>query len=165
MIIRNFLLATLFITNALCKPQAYLGRPLPLNDMSLKSIYHHFPNYGPTPNRFQMMQVDQPTEPYYVQSEIGTAYRPTSAYMAQLLAMRDTSRLFRVNQASAELVPSPYLLPDVTDQASVLSLAEMSFNAYTELGKDGQWYDLGSKWRIVSKKPHRWRCIKRLTTL
>lgn len=154
MIVRNILLAAFFIANSLCKPQAYLGRPLSLNDMSLKSIYHHFPNYGPTPNRFQMMQVDAPTQPYYVQSEIGTAYRPTPAYMNQLLAMRDTSRLFRVNQASsAELVPSPYLLPDVTDHASVLSLAEMSFNAYTELGKEGQWYDLGSKWRIVSRIP------------
>lgn len=151
MIIRNILLATtLFIATSTCKPQAYLG-PLPLNDMSLKSVYHHFPNYGPTPNRFQMMQVDTPTQPFHVQSEIGIAYRPTPAYMEQLLAMRETSRVFRVNQATAEFIPSPYLLPDITDQASVLSLAEMSFNAYTELGKDGQWYDLGSKWRIVSK--------------
>ncbi|KAG2204097.1 hypothetical protein INT46_011109 [Mucor plumbeus] len=149
MIIRKLLVATLFITSSICKPQAYLG-PLPLSEMSLKTIYHHFPNYGPTPNRFQVMQVDTPTQPYYVQSEIGTAYRPNSKFLEQVFAMRRSNKLLRTNQKSAELIPSPYLLPDVTDQESVLSLAEMSFNAYTELGKDGQWYDLGSKWRINS---------------
>lgn len=148
MIIRKILVATLFITSSICKPQAYLG-PLPLSDMSLKTIYHHFPNYGPTPNRFQVMQVDTPTQPYYVQSNIGTTYRPNAAFLEQVFAMRKSNKLLRTNQESAELIPSPYLLPDVTDQESVLSLAEMSFNAYTELGKDGQWYDLGSKWRIV----------------
>lgn len=78
----------------------------------------------------------------------GIAYRPTADKQAQMFAMKH--QLLRGLYYNTVLEPTAYPLPDISDHTSVLALAEMSYNAYTELGKDGQWYDLGAKWRIVS---------------
>lgn len=45
--------------------------------------------------------------------------------------------------------PAPYLVPDVQDYNTILSLAEMSYNAYTDFNKSDDWYDLGTGWKIV----------------
>ncbi|KAG2212264.1 hypothetical protein INT47_001623, partial [Mucor saturninus] len=85
--------------------------------------------------------------PYTLKHVVGTTYRPSNQYKQELFNLGKSGKLLRWSQEET-LYPEKSLIPDVTDHASVLSLAEMSFNAYTELGKDGQWYDLGGQWRI-----------------
>ncbi|CAG8549591.1 19159_t:CDS:2 [Gigaspora margarita] len=41
------------------------------------------------------------------------------------------------------------LLPDVSDRETVISLAKMTYNAYTEI-TDGDWYDLGENYGVNS---------------
>lgn len=121
--------------------------------VSLKSIYHHTNINGLSPNQFRRMEIPAINQasnlPYTLKHVVGTTYRPSEQYKQELFDLRKAGKLLRWSQGEL-LYPEQSLIPDVTDHASILSLAEMSFNAYTELGKDGQWYDLGGQWRIVS---------------
>lgn len=115
-----------------------------LDTVSIKSMYHH-DTIGP----LYKLQLPQQSAPYTLKSLPGLAYRPSNRQ--QLIQLAKSNKLLRwTSQQTAQLRPEPYMLPDVTDHATVLSLAEMSYNAYTELGKEGTWYDLGTQWRIVS---------------
>lgn len=124
------------------------------DSVSLKSLYHHSNINGATPDQFRRMDIpainQASTLPFSLKHVLGTAYRPSIQYKQELFRLAKERKPIRWSQQE-KLYPEPSLLPDVTDHSSVLSLAEMSFNAYTELGKDGQWYDLGAEWRIVSK--------------
>lgn len=42
------------------------------------------------------------------------------------------------------------LLPDTKDNETILSLAKMTNNAYSDANKRDDWYDLGEKWGVVS---------------
>jgi putative lipase involved disintegration of autophagic bodies len=83
-------------------------------------------------------------------------FRPKQELVDELMAARKAGRFVRWSTVQTPHIfstePEERLVPDITDQPSVLALAEMSFNAYTELGKSGDWYDLGSKWRVVKNK-------------
>ncbi|GAA5811602.1 hypothetical protein MFLAVUS_005042 [Mucor flavus] len=115
-----------------------------LDTVSIKSMYHH-DTIGP----LYKLQLPQQSAPYTLKSLPGLAYRPSNRQ--QLIQLAKSNKLLRwTSQQTAQLRPEPYMLPDVTDHATVLSLAEMSYNAYTELGKEGTWYDLGTQWRINS---------------
>lgn len=151
MIIRNIFFFCISLLYASCTT---FQSPLFFNreSVSLKSIYHHTNINGPTPNRFQRMEIPaikQSSLPYNLKHVLGTTYRPSDKYKQELFELGKARKLLRWSNKE-KLYPVQSFIPDVTDHPSILSLGEMSFNAYTELGKDGQWYDLGSEWRIVS---------------
>lgn len=116
-----------------------------IDTVSIKSMYHH-DTIGP----LYKLQLSQQSTPYTLKSLPGLTYLPSNRQ--QLIQLAKSNKLLRWSsqQQTAQLTPKAYMLPDVTDHATVLSLAEMSYNAYTELGKEGTWYDLGTEWRIVS---------------
>lgn len=152
MIIRNIFLCCILLIYGSC--EIYQKPIIPNREfVQLKSIYHHTNINGPLPNQFQRMEVpaihQASSASYNLKHVLGTTYHPSDQYKQKLYNQGKSRKLLRSSNIEM-LYPVQSILPDVTDHASILSLGEMSYNAYTELGKDGQWYDLGSKWRIVS---------------
>jgi putative lipase involved disintegration of autophagic bodies len=137
--------------NASSQYQSVLEKPaLRREIMTLQSMYK-LPTHSNRLMRMEIPAINQASvehQTFSLPLVPGTAYRPTADKQAQLFAMKH--QLLRHMQHDSVLEPTAYPVPNVSDHASVLALGEMSFNAYTELGKDGQWYDLGAKWRIVS---------------
>lgn len=114
-------------------------------EVSLKSMYHNT-NFGP----LHRLKLSKPNKtPYKLKSTPGITYRPSNTQ--ELFQISQSRKLFRFSSVQqTTLRPVPYLLPDVTDHDTVLSLGYMSYDAYMELGKEGTWYDLGKEWGIVS---------------
>lgn len=137
---------------------------LGFEEVSLKSMYHHNPNRGPSPNSLQRMEVSPAAMSQASTSSsllalkqvYGTAYRPNN--MAELfeLGKLGSGKLTRWNymqQADQRTLHAiKYILPDITDHATILALGLMSYNAYYEVEKEANWYDMGGKWKVVSNK-------------
>jgi putative lipase involved disintegration of autophagic bodies len=133
--------------------------PLAFETVSLKSMYHHAPKSDAAPatnSRFYRLEVppqvqQASTSKLSLKPVYGTAYRPSN--MKELFELGKSS-LTRWNymQLGRQLNPTPYILPNVSDHSSVLALGLMSYNAYYEVEKESNWYDMGGKWKIVSRK-------------
>jgi putative lipase involved disintegration of autophagic bodies len=147
------LLLLVFISTLYASSQyqsAFTKPPLRREIMTLQSMYQ-LPTHSNRLMRMEIPAINQASvehQTFSLPLVPGIAYRPTADRQTQLFAMKN--QLLRQTQHNSTLEPTAYPVPDVSDHASVLALGEMSYNAYTELGKDGQWYDLGAKWRIVS---------------
>ncbi|KAI8091224.1 Alpha/Beta hydrolase protein [Gilbertella persicaria] len=116
--------------------------------MTLKSVYRH----SSTTRLFQRMDISTKimSTPYTLKMSMGTAFRPSQDQL-DLMVTRYTSRQHLRFYDHYELQPMDYPLPDITHHPTVLILSEMSYDAYTEIDKEGQqWYDLGSEWDVNS---------------
>lgn len=83
-------------------------------------------------------------ENYIVKSVPGVTFRP------KIEKIDKHRKLVRLFNEPVESEPLIYLLPDITDHATILTLAKMSFDVYSKIGSKDQWYDLDSNWGIVS---------------
>lgn len=113
-------------------------------------IQHYFNKLTCEPVSLQSISTNSSTKEYRIKAKLGLTFQPNTELRQEWTKQKQQLKIRKVSEWSLE--PTPYLLPDIEDHETVLSLAEMSYNAYTELGKSGEWYDLGSEWRIVSYK-------------
>jgi lipase ATG15 len=141
MIIR-YLLFLLGITATLKQQQQ---QPFSSNDLvSLQSIYSQNQS-----QLFKLLSV-QSEHAVRIKAVLGMTWTLNNQLRKVWSRQRRTLRIR--NMPEWPFYPTPYLLPDVKDYDTVLSLAEMSYNAYTDLNTSNDWYDLGNDWNIVSKK-------------
>ncbi|KAG1147436.1 hypothetical protein G6F37_011093 [Rhizopus arrhizus] len=115
--------------------------------MELKTIYrsdvstsslHYF-------HTFQKNELSvKNLENYVVKSVPGVTFRP------KIEKIDKHKKLVRLFNEPVESEPLTYLLPDITDHATILTLSKMSFDVYSKIGSKDQWYDLDSNWEINS---------------
>jgi putative lipase involved disintegration of autophagic bodies len=134
-------------------------------------MYHHAANSKAT-HRFQRSEINDIhtlSTKQVLKPVKGIAYRPSKKYREELYKLGKANKLIRWGNLELSvqetLQPEPYYLPDVTDHESVLALGYMSYNAYTELGGKGEWYDLGTEWRVVSLYNKRVYSIQKIDIL
>lgn len=136
---------------------------LSVGSVSLKSVYHR------AANTYNMRSMELPSVhsestplevPLNLKRVRGTAYRPSTQFRERAIVLARQKKLLRFKpsplNAQDVLQPEPYILPDVTDSDTMLAFGKISYNAYTKLGSDKDWYDLGDEWAVVSqtsKKP------------
>lgn len=91
---------------------------------------------------------------YKIQSSIERYSKPSQAYIDHQLQQPSTvtrARWQTIPLAQTTMESVLGLVPSVTDHATILTLAKMSYDAYTGIGGD-DWYDLDKKqWATVSK--------------
>lgn len=128
-----------------CQMQRYFHETV--SDLvSLQSVHYYDP---PSNSMFQLQRLNKPKE-YRIKGKPDILLQPNRKTRKEWSSKKQQLKIRKIVEGSLE--STPYIIPDVEDRDTVLSLAEMSFNAYTELGKSGDWYDLGDKWRIVSAR-------------
>ncbi|KAI8988865.1 Alpha/Beta hydrolase protein [Pilobolus umbonatus] len=130
--------------------------------LSLKSIYHHSSHNSKTPGLFRRLDLSDTDRLSLYQQEsllmkptLGTAYQPTQQQIDELFEQRRSGKLMRWSDMSlyneyTQLSPVPYPIPDVKDHPTVLTFAQMTYNAYLEIGKENGWHDMGEKWKVNS---------------
>jgi len=128
--------------------------------LSLRHIYHHSSSTGKYPNMFRRMDfsgtqavhiaesLGKPST-FSVKQSIGRRYRPASP-LPYLMRAAQTPRQMHYAMGIHNMEIDYGLLPDVADSDTVLSLAEMTNNAYSDPNTREDWYDLGTKWNVVS---------------
>lgn len=140
--------------------------------LTLKTIYHHASPSGPYPGLFRRLDMPPATllstlDRYHLRpaAAVGQAYPITTKagrhYLYDVYRYNGARRRLRagvVNTFIQETTQVPLLLPDVTHRPSVLQLAMMTNNAYSEVDNNStDWYDLGDPWKLVNF----WPTIKR----
>lgn len=95
---------------------------------------------------------DKSTANYMIQSSIERYSKPSQSSIDYLIHSTATrTRWQTVPQAQTTMESVLGLVPNVTDHATILTLAKMSYDAYTGIGGD-DWYDLDKKqWATVRK--------------
>lgn len=138
------------------------------NTLSLKTIYHHGSVNGPIPKLFRKLDLD-PIQihqanrvKYGLKSKLGVMDRPSTADRNDLLFQinnKSSDKLVRWSTIAEEkdeyramqLESTIGVIPDVTHRPSILSLAQMTYNAYLDIDLNNtEWYDLGASWKLVS---------------
>ncbi|CAO3682500.1 unnamed protein product [Umbelopsis ramanniana] len=158
-------LLLLLIISYLVVSYAQQQKPLQASAMqqptlSLKHIYHHSSSTGKYPNMFRRMDfsgtqavhiADSLGKPstFSVKQSIGRRYRPASP-LPYLMRAAQTPRQMHYAMGIHNMEIDYGLLPDVADSNTVLSLAEMTNNAYSDPNTREDWYDLGTKWNVSS---------------
>ena len=138
----------------------------------LKSIYHHATDNGPIPGLFRKLDIHETAEDkirffggqehqttFELQTKIGDTYRPSSLDNLYKLYKYDSMSAQRhqynmmANQEGEVTIDfewEPGLLPDIKHRTTIISLAMMTNNAYTEVNNETDWYDIGAPWNLVS---------------
>lgn len=136
-------------------------QPLSVGSVSLKSVYHRAENTYNIENKLQRIEISS-VHSESISSEVklnlkrvrGTAYRPSTEFRERAIELARQKKLLRFEpsplNAQDALQPEPYILPDVTDSDTMLAFGKISYNAYTKLGSDKDWYDLGDEWAVKS---------------
>ncbi|CAO3663874.1 unnamed protein product [Umbelopsis vinacea] len=86
---------------------------------------------------------------YGVKHTVGKRYR-AAAPLPNLMRAARTPRQLHYAMGIHNMEIDYGLLPDVKDRETVLSLAEMTNNAYSDPDTREDWYDLGTKWNVSS---------------
>lgn len=132
-----------------------------IGSVSLKSVYYRAANTYNIENKLQRFELPSfhssstsKKAPFNLKSVKGKAYRPSAQFLDKAYELGRQKKPLRFEpssfQAQEFLQPEPYILPDVTDSDTMLAFGEISYNAYTKLGSDKDWYDLGEEWGVVS---------------
>lgn len=127
--------------------------------LSFRHIYHHSSSTGKYPGMFRRMDFtsSQATAKsnllgtpslYGVKHTVGKRYR-AAAPLPNLMRAARTPRQLHYAMGIHNMEIDYGLLPDVKDRETVLSLAEMTNNAYSDPDTREDWYDLGTKWNVV----------------
>jgi putative lipase involved disintegration of autophagic bodies len=125
------------------------------NKLELKTIYHR--THGPIPGLFRKHKVS--SQDYVgvdVRHVLGSFDRPDSADRDALSSLLDKGKQIRWslldNVRPMNLESSiNHPLPNLSDRATILSLAMISNNAYVDAYINStEWYDLGEPWSVVS---------------
>lgn len=151
------LLVCLRVTHA--QKQQPFQSPNLAKTLSFRHIYHHSSSNGKYPGMFRRMDFtsQQATTMsnnmgtpslYGVKQTVGKRYRP-AAPLPHLMRAARTPRQLHYAMGIHNMEIDYGLLPDVKDRETVLSLAEMTNNAYTDADTREDWYDLGTKWNVV----------------
>ena len=113
--------------------------------LELKKVYR----LDPDTNNILYLDMPQHNEQYVmastnytVKSVPGITFKPKK--------INRHAKLLRLFNEPVDLEPSFYMMPNIKDHNTILTLSMMSFDAYIEVGSNGQWYDLDSEWGIVS---------------
>jgi putative lipase involved disintegration of autophagic bodies len=143
----------------LAQQQKAFQAPVFGKSLSFRHIYHHASYSGKYPGMFRRMdfsgeqamtKADLMEKPlrFDVKQIIGKQYRPGSP-LPHLMKAAQTPRQMHYAMGIHNMKLEYGLLPDVKDRKTVLALAEMTNNAYSDPDTREDWYDLGTKWNVV----------------
>ncbi|CEG68919.1 hypothetical protein RMATCC62417_05080 [Rhizopus microsporus] len=125
--------------------QQLLSENSHVDRLELKKVYR----LDPDTNNILYLDMPQHNEQYVmaatnytVKSVPGITFKPKK--------INRHAKLLRLFNEPVDLEPSFYMMPNVKDHNTILTLSMMSFDAYIEVGSNGQWYDLDSEWGINS---------------
>ena len=142
-----------------------------MDSFRLKSIYHHATDNGPIPGLFRKLDIQEKLEDeirffgeqeqttFEIRTKVGDTYRPSNPDALYQLYKHDSTNAQRyqynmaANQEGEVTIDfewAPGSLPDIDHRATILSLAMMTNNAYTEANNETDWYDIGAPWNLVS---------------
>lgn len=127
--------------------------------LTFRHIYHHASYSGKYPGMFRrmdfseeqaMVKADLMEKPlrFDVKQTIGRQYRPGSP-LPHLMKAAQTPRQMHYAMGIHNMKLDYGILPNVKDRQTVLALAQMTNNAYSDPDTREDWYDLGTKWNVV----------------
>ncbi|RUS32308.1 putative lipase ATG15 [Jimgerdemannia flammicorona] len=136
-------------------------KTFPPKTLTLKRIYHHGSAGGPFSNTFRRLDfsagqlsaaqfsADEETS-FTVNSQIGKTFKPSAETFRMIRSIRTNGgmRDFMKSKGVDAYRWGFDLLPDVTDNDTVVSLAKMTNNAYNDANKREDWYDMEDKWGL-----------------
>lgn len=109
------------------------------NDFELKQIYHHGAKY---PQLFRSLSISR--EDILLRQK---KHKTPLLHTIRTISSNSTVQYTTGERQTFFSKHPPKVLPDVTDQGTVLSFAKMASNAYIEPEKDS-WYDLGPQYNF-----------------
>ncbi|KAF9436770.1 putative lipase atg15 [Entomortierella beljakovae] len=129
------------------------GQELPSETFTLKHLLHHGGNRFP--RLFRRLDLD-PIDVRLSEIRGGKSHTHTLKVRAtSAIQPRDKSfkgqgfRSFDTSIAPESWTREVIASPDIEDKDTVIQLAKMNYNSYTEIGSPG-WYDLEDKWDLNS---------------
>lgn len=147
------------LAGGLAQQQKTFTAPELGKSLTFKHIYHHASYSGQYPGMFRRMdfteeqaivKADLMEKPlrFDVKQTIGRQYRPGSP-LPHLMKAAQTPRQMHYAMGIHNMKLDYGLLPDVKHRQTVLALAQMTNNAYSDPDTREDWYDLGTKWNVV----------------
>lgn len=143
----------------------------------LKSIYHHASVNGPIPRLFRRLDITDTIqtqqEPLHISSTLHQYHRVTPHAKNYLIQQATSSVLSNSNSNKTTFSYQPRkirwkslndisplnkdiymepvwgLVPNITYRPSLLSLAIMTNNAYSDVDNTTDWLDIGEPWNLV----------------
>ncbi|RUO96990.1 hypothetical protein BC936DRAFT_141156 [Jimgerdemannia flammicorona] len=156
----------IFTSPAPANPQTALIPPTPIlregdrRTFHLKHIYHRGSSSGPfsslfrrldfTPSQLATQHRLSPHEEtsYAIGMQFGSTFKPPVGYTQDMRRARTNGEMSSLCRTMGAYEEGYGLVPDTTDNETIVGLAKMCYNAYNDANKRDDWYDLGEKWGV-----------------
>ncbi|KAI8098481.1 alpha/beta-hydrolase [Halteromyces radiatus] len=119
-----------------------------IQTLSLKRLYHYHSNslhrYRRRPSKVLQQNIN---DTFYTMKQTLDYYSKPSKESLNYFLQRRISRWQVVPSTHITMESTWGFVPDVTDHATVLSMAKMSYDAYSVVG-GSDWYDLDNQWVV-----------------
>ncbi|KAI9013987.1 Alpha/Beta hydrolase protein [Phycomyces nitens] len=146
------LLISLADAATLGQQQPFGSPSLDPQSFKLKTIYHHASINGPIPHLFRRLDISESmsiqNNGFEMKPVIGSYMRPSQRDLDPLHRLKESGQRMRM-QADSDLEFEPVigLQPDVTNRQTVMTLAQMTYNAYSDIiNGTADWYELEAPW-------------------